>query len=175
VQELLEAGVIFPSTIPYSSPVVMVLKKEGSWRMCPDFYTLNKLIIKDKFPIPIIDDVLDELQGAYFFTKLDLRSSYHQIQIKEAYIPKTAFRAHEGHYEFLEPCLLNFVLVFFDDIFIYNHTWDSHIQHVDKLLQLLRDHQLFVKKSKCSFGASEVEYLGHIFIRDGVHVDPNKI
>jgi hypothetical protein len=196
VQELLTAGVIRPSTSPYSSPVIMVLKKEGSWRMCLDFRALNKLTIKDKFPIPVIDDLLDELSGTQFFTKLDLRSGYHQIHMKESDIPNMAFHTHEGHYDFLvmpfglcnapstfqslinhvfRPFLHHFVLVFFDDILIYRKTWTNHLTHVDQVLSLLSQHHIFLKQSKCAFGASEVEYLGHLVGKDGVRVDPKKI
>jgi hypothetical protein len=174
----------------------MVLKKEGSWRMCPNFRTLNKLTIKDKFPILVIDDLLNELSGSQFFTKLDLRSSYHQICMKQVDIPKTAFRTHEGHYQFLfipfglcnapstfqslmnhafYPFLLHFVLVFFDDILIYSKTWTTHLAHVDQVLHLLSRDQCFLQQSKCVCGASEVEYLGHIVGKAGVRVDPKKI
>jgi hypothetical protein len=164
--------------------------------MCPDFYALKKLTIKDKFPIHAIDDLLDELSGAQYFTKLDLCSSYHQICMKEEDIPKTAFLTHGCHYEFLvmpfglcnapstfqslmnhvsHPFLHHFFLVFFYDILIYIKTWPSHLSHVNQVLHLLSKHQFFLKQYKCAFGSSEVEYLGHIFGKDGVYVDPNKI
>jgi hypothetical protein len=157
--------------------------------MCPNFFTLKKLTIKDKFSIPIIDDLLDELSGAQYFTKLDLRSGYHQIHMKEEGIPKTAFRTYEGHYDFLvipfglcnapstfqslmnhvfHHFLYQFVLVFFDDIIIYNKNWTSHLAHVDQVLHLLSKNQIFHKQSKCAFGALEVEYLGHIVGKDGL-------
>lgn len=150
--------------------------------MCPELYALNKVTVKDKFPILVVDDILNELHGSKFFTKLDLHYNYHQIHMKEVDIPKTAFQTHEGHYEFLvmpfglcnapytfqslmnhplKPYLRNFVLILFDDILIYKLTWGKHLQHVDLILKLLRNHNLFVKLSKCSFGMEEVEHLGH--------------
>jgi hypothetical protein len=164
--------------------------------MCLNFRALNKLTIKDKFPIFVIDDLLDELSGAQFFTKLDLHSGYHHLHMKEEDIPKTAFRTHEGHYEFLvmsfglcnapstfqslmnhvfRPFLCHFFLVLFDDILIYRKTWTYHLSHVDRFLHLLSQHQRFLKQSKCAFGTSKVEYLGHLVGKDDVRVDPKKI
>jgi hypothetical protein len=164
--------------------------------MFPDFRALNKLTIKEKFLIPFIDDLLDELSGAQFFTKLNLHSGYHQICMKEAYIPKTSFRTHEGHYEFLVmPFVLcnapstfqslmnhvfhyflhHFVLVLLDDILIYRKTWTDHLAHVDRVLHLLSQHQLFLKQYKCAFGTLEVEYLGHLVGKANIKVDPKRI
>jgi hypothetical protein len=185
-----------PSTSPFSSPVILVKKADSSWHFCMDYRALNEKTIKDKFPIPMVDELLDELHGSKFFTKMDLCSGYHQVRMHQADIEKTAFCTHQGHFKFtimpfgqmnapatfqalmidiLAPYTQKFVLVLFDDILIYSSTWAEHLQLVKMVFQLLRQHHLFLKQSKCAFGSSSVSYIGHIISVDGVAMDHDKI
>ncbi|KAI3797484.1 hypothetical protein L1987_32741 [Smallanthus sonchifolius] len=196
LQELADKGFIRPSHSPWGAPVLFVKKKDGLFRMCIDYRELNKLTIKNRYPLPRIDDLFDQLQGSTCFSKIDLRSGYHQLRVREEDIPKTAFRTRYGHYEFTvmpfgltnapavfmdlmnrmcKPYLDKFVIVFIDDILIYSKTEEEHEQHLRLILDLLRTEQLYAKFSKCEFWLKEVQFLGHVVNKKGIHVDPAKI
>ena len=195
VKQLLDHGLITHSHSPFASLVLLVKKKDGSWRFCIDYRKLNSITIKNKFPMPIIEEILDELQGSKVFTKLDMRSGYHQVRMLPTDEHKTAFKTHQGHYQFkvmpfgltnapatfqcimnqvLQPFLRQFVLVFLDDILIYSRSMGEHIQHIQQVLETLRTNKLYLKASKCSFAQQSLEYLGHIISDQGVSTDPEK-
>jgi hypothetical protein len=196
LREMMDKGYIHPSVSPWGAPVLFVKKKDDTLRLCIDYRQLNKVTIKNKYPLPRIDDQFDQLGGASIFSKIDLSLGYHQVQIKGEYIHKTAFRTRYGHYEFVVVpfgltnapatfmCLMNnvlgkfldkFVLVFIDDILMYSKNGEEHEEHLILVLQVLREYHLYAKFSKCEFFQKKIHYLGHVLSEEGVAVDPNKI
>jgi hypothetical protein len=188
IQELLDKGVIVPSSSPCGSPIVLVPKKDGTWHMCVDFKALNKITVKNRYPLPRIDDFLDQLKDAKYFTKLDLRSGYHQIRIVEGDTWKTAFKTKQGLFECM---VMPFVLCnapatfmrvmndvlgpFLDDILIFRKSREENVKHVKQVLDVLRKEKLFLKLSKCEFGKTSLIYLGHIVGGGELKIDPSKV
>ncbi len=196
LNELIEKKFIQPSKSPYGAPVLFVKKKDGSMRMCVDYRALNKLTIKNKYPLPRVDELLDRLHGAKFFSKIDLRSGYHQVRIVEGDVLKTAFRTRYGHFEYLvlpfgltnapatfmhlmqqiyRPYLDEFVLVFLDDILVYSKTEDEHLKHVKLVLDKLRENQLYARSSKCAFFKQRIDFLGYVVTKNGITMDASKV
>ncbi|GKD50749.1 putative reverse transcriptase domain-containing protein [Tanacetum coccineum] len=196
LQELLEKGFIHLSSSPWGASVLFMNKKDGSFRMYIDYRELNKLTVKNRYPLSGINDLFDQLQGSSVHSKIDLRSRYHQLRIKEEDIPITAFRTRYGHFEFqvmpfgltnvpavfmdlmnrvCKPYLDKFVIVFIDDILVYSKDEEEHEKHLKIILELLKKERLYAKFSKCDFWLDSVQFLGYVINRSGVHVDPAKI
>lgn len=196
VQFLLKKGYITPSTSPFGAPILFAPKKDGTLRMCVDYRALNKATVKNRYALPRVDQLFDQLGKAKVFSLIDLAMGYHQIRIDELDCPKTAFRTHIGHYEYkvlcfgltnapatfqavmnniFQPYLNKFVTVYLDDILVFSNTQEEHFEHLRKALQVLKEQKFYAKLSKCEFNKSEVKYLGHIIGADGVKVDPDKV
>ncbi|KAJ9544424.1 hypothetical protein OSB04_024131 [Centaurea solstitialis] len=196
LEELLEKGFIRPSSSPWGAPILLVKKKDGSMRMCIDYHELNKLRVKNRYPLPKIHDLFDLLQGVAWFSKIDLRLGYHQLKVGEEDVHKTAFRTRYGYYEFVvmpfgltnapavfmdlmnrvcRPLLDRSIIVFFDDILIYSKTKEDHVEYLREALEILRREQLYAKFSKCDFWLQEVRFLGHLVNQEGIKVDTAKV
>nr|GEW00533.1 putative reverse transcriptase domain-containing protein [Tanacetum cinerariifolium] len=196
LKELLEKGFIRPSSSPWGAPMLFLKKKDDSFRMCIDYRELNKLTVKNRYPLPRIDDLFDQLQGSSMYLKIYLRSNYHQLRIREEDIQITAFRTRYGHFEFqvmpfelinappvfmdlmnrvCKPYLDKFVIVFIDDILIYSNNKEDHEEHLMIILDLLKNEKLYAKFSKYDFWLESVQFLGYVIDSKGVHVDPAKV
>jgi hypothetical protein len=194
--DLLKKGYICPSVSPWGAPIRFFKKKDGTLRLCIDFQQLNKYTIKNTYPLPKIDDLFDQLRGEKIFSKIDLRSGYHQVRIKEEEIHKTTFRTRYGHYEFVvvpfgltnapiffmflmndifRNYLDNFVIVFLDDILVYFKSEEKDEHHLRLVLQVMREHRLYSKMSKFYFYQNHIHYFGQIISKYGIAVYPEKI
>ncbi|GJR20805.1 putative reverse transcriptase domain-containing protein [Tanacetum coccineum] len=196
LQELADRGFIRPSTSPWGAPVLFVKNKDGSFRMCINYRELNKLTLRNRYPLPRINDLFDQIQGSSVYSKIDLKSGYHQLRVRDEDIPKTTFRTRYGHYKFqvmtfgltnapavfmdlmnrvCKPYLDKFMIVFIDDIIIYSRNKEEHADHLRIILELLKKEKLYAKFSKCDFWISIVQFLEHVVDSQGIHVDPAKI
>ncbi|TYK22470.1 retrotransposon protein, putative, Ty3-gypsy subclass [Cucumis melo var. makuwa] len=185
-----------PTVSPWGAPVLFVKKKDGTLRLCNDYRQLNKVTIRNKYPLPRIDDLFDQLKGATLFSKIDLRSGYHQLKVRESDIAKTTFRMRYGHYEFrvmtfglrnapavfmdlmnkiIHQYLDQFVIVFINDILVYSNEREVHEEHMRIVLRTLRDRQLYAKFSKCELWLEQVVFFGHLVSAKGVSVDLQKV
>jgi hypothetical protein len=194
---LFERGIIRPCSSPFGSPIVLVPKKDGTWRMCVDFHALNKIMVKNYYPLPRINDLLDQMKNALYFIKLDLRSGYHQARIAEGGVWKIAFKTKKkGLFEWMVmpfgicnapttfmhvmndvfmPFIDEFVIVYLDDILVFNGTWNENVMHVKQVLDVPKREKLYVKLSKCEFGKASLVYLGHIVGGGQLKIDPSKV
>ncbi|GKE91175.1 putative reverse transcriptase domain-containing protein [Tanacetum coccineum] len=196
LQELFDKGFIRPSSSPWGALVLFVKKKDGSFQTCIDYHELNKLTMKNRYPLLRIDDLFDQLQGSRVYSKIDMRSGYHQLRVREEDIPKTPFRTCCNHYQFqvmpfgltnapvvfmdlmiqvCKPYLDIFVIIFNDDILIYSKSKEEHAKHLKLILELLKKEELYAKFLKCEFLLSKVQFLGHVIDSESIHVDPAKI
>jgi len=193
IEELMVKQFIRPNTSPWGAQVLLVKKKDGSSRLCVDYRQFNKMTIKNNYPLLRIDDLMDQLHGSAVFSKIDLRSGYHQILVKDDDVQKTAFRSRYGHYEYVvmpfavtnAPAVFmdymnrifldKFVVVFIDDILIYSRIQEEHAEHLRLVLGALREKQLYAKLSKCEFWMDEVQFLGHVISVQGIAMDPTKV
>jgi len=196
LDDLLAKGFIRPSKLPWAFPMLFVEKKDGTKRLCVDYRDLNRVTIKNKYPLPRIDVLFEQLQGAKVFSKIDLNSGYHQLRIREEDIEKTTFSTRYGHYEYivmsfgltnapavfmeamnrmLHEYLDDFVVVFLDDILIYSKSEEEHERHLRLVLDALRKNQFYAKLKKCAFWLFEVAFLGHVINQHGILVDPKNV
>ena len=196
LEVLLEKQFIRPSVSSWDALVLLVKKKDGSMRLCVDYRQLNKVTIKNRYPLPRIDDMMDQLVSVKEFIKIDLRSGYRQIRVKAEDISKIAFQTRYGHYEYslmpfgvtnalgvfmeymnriFHPCLDRFVVVFIDDILEYSKSEEEHVEHLRIVLHTLKEKKLFAKLSKCEFWLRKMSFLGHMISKGGIVVDPSKV